>query len=127
MNPKLTRDLVIALRKSLSQALQTNLNATEWAQEWARCHAPEVKATTVLDAAWGRTWASLPGALPAPGKVLARRYGTRADRRKLTADQVRAIRALHADGASVNSIARGYGLGRAHVQAIVARRFWRDV
>lgn len=46
---------------------------------------------------------------------------------KLTDDIVREIRASHAAGASINSLARKYGVNKRGIQFIVRRKTWRHV
>jgi len=49
------------------------------------------------------------------------------NRAKLTADQVRAIRAAAARGESAKAIARRFSVSRDHIYAVVNRLQWRDV
>ncbi len=55
------------------------------------------------------------------------RAGERCARARLTADQVREIRARHSAGERVGRLAREYGVIPSNVSHIIARRLWRHV
>ena len=46
---------------------------------------------------------------------------------KLTADEVREIRALHASGISGAALGRRYGVSKVNISDIVRRRTWRHI
>jgi hypothetical protein len=46
---------------------------------------------------------------------------------RLTADDVRAIRAKHAGGRSCYSLAKEYGINAPHAERIVARKTWKHI
>lgn len=53
--------------------------------------------------------------------------GERHHRSRLTADQVRAIRAAYAHGMTVPALARQYAMTSTNIRAIVTRETWRHI
>jgi hypothetical protein len=54
-------------------------------------------------------------------------FGERNGRSKLTVDQVREIRARHADGESQGSLAKQFGISHRSIQFIVRQIHWKHV
>ena len=81
-----------------------------------------VTKQTVSDAIAGRTWSHLPGATAATAHL-----GTGHRSAKLDAERVRAMRALHAAGRSVRSLAREFGVSPASARKVIKRISWKHV
>jgi hypothetical protein len=75
------------------------------------------------------TWAHVddPDAPPAQPRVFASRQGEACGHAKITADDVREMRALHAAGASLGTLAAQFGIGKPNVCLIVNRKTWQNL
>lgn len=131
---RLTRELVEELRDRLRAgrlhegAAHNELDALE---RWVRERAPGLTSRCAAAAAYGISWADVPGALERPrrwrlasglppraGNRGPRRYAPRPDLRKLAPDAARRARAMLGAGASVAAVAREIGVARSTVRAL---------